>query len=470
MAMNGQLSKEAIKDQLNTLGTNTANYSSNQIQYLVCQLINARNRFYNPNDFIVNDKLLSLYNTFKSFGKQLFIPILFIFIITIYFLISGVFSSIDVISNIVNIIQKKNDKLSVSYWIGILLGLVIPAISIIIGYNTIIKQNLEDLEKNNITDNPYGTQKNIPKENITIDYLTMILFVLVIFTLIGVLFTLKNSSLGNLTFSLLTSFIFMMIALFIFTMYYFVPFFNTGELNKIPNILKLYIDITKEGEPEDTSYIYSNQTQNKTLRKIFVITGICITVLSIIFFKKYANSSTTTTENNSFFSSLIKGFLGSSAILIVPILWVINFLIGIQYFFVFPIFLILTRFIRYIIMLVLYVINRQNINPYYSDDLTKTLKNFENYSPPWGLFGIEELKILLGIFGYENIYSKSVIGENNSSYNISDNKFVSSGLLYFFVENNKSGMVTGIIYLVLTLIISFLILFGHAKVQNIFKK
>ena len=101
-------------------------------------------------------------------------------------------------------------------------------------------------------------------------------------------------------------------------------------------------------------------------------------------------------------------------------------------------------------MLVLYVINRQNINPYYSDDLTKTLKNFENYSPPWGLFGIEELKILLGIFGYENIYSKSVIGENNSSYNISDNKFVSSGLLYFFVENNKSGMVTGIIYLVLT--------------------
>lgn len=462
LAIKGQLSSSGIQNEIKNLGTNAVEYTSNQIQYLICQLINSRNRIYNPSDFIFNNKFLTIYDTFNSFGKSLFIPILLIFIITMYFLISGVFSSIDVIANIVNIIQNSGDKFSINYWIGILMGLAIPAVCVIFGYKSIIKQNLEDIEKNNITDNPYGVQKKISEKDINIDYITMILFVLVIFSLIGVLFTIKNTTFSNLFYALLTSFIFIMIAIFIFIMYYFVPFFNTGELKRLPNDLKLFIDKPEENKSNDISYIYSNQTQNITLRKVFMITAICITVLAIIFFKKYSGI-------NNGGNPLLKGFLGSSAILLIPILWVINFLVGTQYFLIYPIFLILIRFVRYILMLILYVINNTTTNPRYSDDLNKTLKFFENYSPPWGLFGIEELKILLGMFGYENLYSKSIISDNNNSYDISNNKFISSGLLYFFVEKNNSGMVTGVIYLLLTLIITFIGLFGYIKVQNIFK-
>lgn len=460
-----------INDQILALNINDQkNKCSNQIQYLVCQLINSRNRYYNIGDFITNNNLLSLSKTFKSFGKKLFIPLIFIFTLTIYFLVSGVFSSIDVIANIINIIQKNNEMSSIPYWLGILFGLVIPAICIIIGYKSIINQNLEKLEKSNISNDPYGNQQDIPQDKINIDYMTMILFVLLIFTLIGVLFTVKKSSFSNLMFTIITSVIFCFITLLVFIMYYFIPFFNTAETGRLfktgNSNLQLFIEPMQIDTPEDTSYIYSNQTQNDILRKVFVVTGVCITVLAIVFLKVYSGTGSNTNKM-SFFGYLIKGFLSSSAILLVPILWVINFLIGIQFFFVYPIFLILVRFIRYVFMLILYFFTRNQLNPRFSDDLTNTLKNFENYSAPWGLFGIEELKIILGMFGYDNVYSKSIIGSNNVSYDISNNKFVSSGLLYFFAENNKSGMFTSIVYVIVTIIISIAILFGMVRIQNI---
>lgn len=461
---------EAILNQINNLTTNASELCSNQIQYLVCQLINARNRYYDPNDFVINDKLLSLNATFRSFGKSLIIPLSILFVITIYFLVSGTFSSIDIISNIVNIIQLKSDDTKVSYWLGILLGLLIPSILIIIGYKTIINQNIQDLQKENITNNPYGEQDNISQTLINIDYLTIILFVLGIYALIGVLFTIKNTTFSNIFFVGITTVIFIFIFILIFVMYYFIPFFNTTETGKMfqttPNKLNLYINSQNESKNQDISYIYSNQTQDKTLKQVFVITGICIAVLSIIFFKKYSNL--TNSKPTTFISSLIKGFLSSSAVLIIPILWVINYIIGVQFFFIYPIFLILLRFFRYIYMAILYIINKDNTNPMYSDDLTKSLSNFENYSAPWGLFGIEEYKIILGLFGYENLFSKSIIENNNNSYNISDNKFMSSGLLYFFIEKNKNGMFTGSIFLIITLIISAIILFGYIKIQDLY--
>jgi hypothetical protein len=148
--------KTAISNDYNTNSSLTN--SANQIKYLVCQLINARNRYYNPSDFAVIMKSSTLSGTFEKFGKKLVLPLSLIFIITMYFLVSGLFSSIDVTSSIINIIQNKGEKTSVSYWLGILIGVIIPIIIITITYKYIISNNLKNLEKDNITDNPYGTE------------------------------------------------------------------------------------------------------------------------------------------------------------------------------------------------------------------------------------------------------------------------------------------------------------------------
>jgi hypothetical protein len=460
---------------LNTAITNDYNTNSsltnsaNQIKYLVCQLINARNRYYNPSDFAVIMKSSTLSGTFEKFGKKLVLPLSLIFIITMYFLVSGLFSSIDVTSSIINIIQNKGEKTSVSYWLGILIGVLIPITIITITYKYIISNNLKNLEKDNITDNPYGTEDKNKSIDVNIDYTTMSLFVLFIYILIAVLFTINASSFSNIFYSLSVSFILILIAILIYVMYYFIPFFNTADIGKLYSSeqtkLELYVDVQDPLQQSDVSNITTNQTQNTLLQKVFLITGIIILVLAIIFFSVFSKSSG---NENTFFKSFMKGIFGTSAILVVPILWVFNIIIALQYFYVYPIFLIIVRYFRYVLMMILYLKNKK-INPSYSDDLSKTLSNFQNYSAPWGLIGIEELKIVMGLFGHDNLFSDSIISSNNNSSNISNNKFISSGLLGFFAQDNKSGIAMSILFMLVTLIISGYILFGIVKIQNFFK-
>ncbi len=104
-----------------------------------------------------------------------------------------------------------------------------------------------------------------------------------------------------------------------------------------------------------------------------------------------------------------------------------------------------------------------------SSDMRKILDNFKNYSPSWGLIGVEELKIIMGLNGYENIYSEYVINGSSNSVNLSDNKFVSSGLLGFFVQKNIKGIIFSSIYFIITFLITIIVLFGIVDIQKIYK-
>jgi len=323
-----------------------------------------------------------------------------IFIITMYFLISGFFSSFDIAANIMSLVQKDSDY-SYKYWFGILIGLLVPVLFLTTTYTYQIKQNLNDLLKNEITNNPYGVESTITETSINIDYLTLILYILLIYAFVAVLFTIKKSSFNNLIYTILTGSIFIVLTILIYILYGYIPFFNTTEqgqmLNSGPKPLRLFIDPPSKNTPEDTSDISTNQSEDGTLRKVFLLTVMAVFIITIIYF--YLKIS----------NPFIKGFLGSSAILILPMLWVVNFVIGIQYFYVYPIFLLILRFFRYIIMLLLYVATKDKSISSFSDDLVKQLENFKNFSPSWGLVGVEELKLLLNMMGYENLFSKSII-------------------------------------------------------------
>jgi hypothetical protein len=463
--MNGALNTKTINS--NNPNKDDANLT-NQIKYLACQLVKARNRVYNPGDFI-QETSGSISEIFNKLGPSLKLPLIILFIITTYYLISGFFSSFDVTANVINIIQK-NSSSSISYWVGLLFGISIPLILISYGYNSLTKSNLDDLQKNEITNNSYGVVNNINESDITIDYTTLALFIILIYGFVGVLFTIKKTSFNNYIYTALITVVLLIISMLLYILYSYIPFYNSANQSYMFQIsnkpLRVFIDEGPSNN-DDISTIRSNQIQDSFTRSIYLATGIGIFVMSIIYFK--FSKSLKLNNNESFFPSLLKsfsnGFLGSFSILIIPILWVLNFVVGLQYFYIYPLFLISIRFIRYFGTMILYLSTKNSSKANFSDDLIKELDNIKDYSPSWGLLGVQELKTFLQMFGYENLFSKSFIDENNISNNISDNKFVSSGFLpHFIVENNKGGMVLSIIITILTVIFSMTILFGVLKV------
>ena len=107
----------------------------------------------------------------------------------------------------------------------------------------------------------------------------------------------------------------------------------------------------------------------------------------------------------------------------------------------------------------------------FSSDLLEKLDNFKNYTPTWGLLGADELKLLLNMMGYENIFSKQIASNQNSN-NLSNNLFISTGSFSFLFnylatgEKNISGIIYGVVVLLVTVILSIIILAGVVKIFN----
>ena len=428
----------------------------NQIQYLTCQLENARNYKYDSSNFKKEGN--SSIKSFFSQNGNLKIPLIIIFVLTMYFFLTGLFGSLDISSNIFSLIEK-NSELSYSYWCGLLIGLALPIIILCMVYSKIVCKNLSDLEKYDIVNNAYGEKSEIRSELKNFDILTLILFILLIYAFVAVLFTIKKSFFGPFIYTALVGSIFFVIAIFIYILYVYIPFFNTADSNQMINMksqeLKLFVD-----DQENISNITDNQHENSKVRKAFLITMIIIFILAIFYFLNK--------NLNSFFS----GFFGSSAILILPILWVFNFIIAMQFFYIYPIILIIIRFLRYFLMSIIYIITEKNssLKDKFSEDLLEKLDNFKNFSPSWGLIGIDEMKLFLGIMGYENEFSRSIVSENNTNKNLSHNKFVASGAFGFIFnmivgkDTNIKGIVYSAVLFILTILVSIIILFGIVKV------
>lgn len=449
LAKTGKLLSSPGGDLNNTVikaCTNNPQSVTNQIQYLLCQLQACRNRKYDSSNLSAADpiNIFTILSTYPS----LTIPVRIMFIISIFFGIYGFFGSLDVAGNIFSEIEKTKQDLY--YWVGLLIGLALPFILMTYLLKNIICTNLNELEEYNITNNAYGVKNtaDISSSSKKIDIATLILFIFLIYAFVAVLFTIKRSNFSNMIYTTLTGIILIIIAIFIYVFYAFIPFFNTADSKNImkatPRSLNLFITTQT-----DISQITTNQTQDREVRMMFLKMFVVIFVLGCVFFVMKDSHS------------LISGFLTSFAILMLPFLLVLNYILVVQYFIAYPIVLLIMRFLRYIMMTVLYMMYSKGKGSGFSDDLVDKLNNFKNYSAPWGLIGVDEFKLFLNVLGHNNIFSKEIIGENNSK-NISDNKFVSSGLLAFFVpsrtDSNKSSMILSGATILLTIIISGVVL------------
>lgn len=465
LAKDGVLDLESDDNSLTNI-VNTACLNANrkkgivnQIKYLTCQLIKERNRQYSASSFNINGST-SVKSIFEQF-KNIKVILVFLFFLSFYLFMSGFFGSFDVGLNIFSIIHGSNDG-SITYWIGLLFGLMVPLVILCVVYSLLVCKNLKDLEKFDITDNSYGKKQNIPNDLKSFDIITLILFLFLLYALVAVLFTIKKESFNPIFYAFFVGSILLIICIVMYILYAYIPFFNTTNetemANNIKRPLKLFVD-----NQQKISDISSNQYHDEKIRKTFLYTFLFLLVLSFGFFIFNRNGKT-----NPFFN----GIFGSFAILIIPALWIFNFVIAINYFFFYPIILIIFRYIRYAIMTVLYVMSEKNssLKDGFSDELVDQLNDFKNYTPSWGLIGVDEYKIFMNYLGFENTFSKLILKDYSENSNISSNKFVSSLFLVPLViqklagESSNNIIIYGIIIFVLTIIIASIILFGILKI------
>jgi hypothetical protein len=453
-----------IKNSITNSGkTPNTQQIANHIQYLTCQVARARAQNYDSDKLNVSQSAISLKEVFSKFSN-LKPYLIIIFFVTIYLLIYGFFSSLDVC---INILTSIND-ISLSYWLGLLCGLIIPIVILTINFKNVLCGTVVGENKYDITNNTTGdNSKNPTQDDKNLDYSMITIFIVLIFAFTALLFILKKDVLGDKIYYTLVSLIFVVISVFIYLFYSMTPYFVSANqkniLNRKEEPIKIYIDNQK-----DVSKITSNKDVNGKVNTLYITVILIIFAFAILFFiirKKGVNNS------------FVNGLFGAGALLILPILWVFNYTIGIKYFYIYPVFLIIMRFIRYAGMVILYMITEKNdeLKDNFSDNLLEELDDIKNYSPSWSLIGVDLLKSVMNMNGFNNELSERVVNNNNNKKNISADKYFSSLLFLRLLLNdditgNKESIIFASIILVLTLIVGSIILYGVLNVEDIKKK
>ena len=432
----------------------------NQMNYLACQLASARSRIYNSSNFDITSGAMGVKQIFNKFGNITWIMIL-VFCLSIYFLIQGFFSSFDVTANLFNVINKNSNNTLV-YYISLFLGISLPVIILSYLFIDSVCGNITNSEeKFNITKDPEGIKNKLRDSHKNLDYGMLLLLTFVIYAFVFMLFTFKVEKFGSTLYTIFVSSCLFIISILIYLFYDFIPFFSSADkedLESKEKKLKLYVD-----DQDDTSKITTNQNQDKKIKKVFSY----VVLFIFVFFLAFMYLSKKLEDKESMFKDILNGVFGASAILIVPIIWVINFILATQYFYIYPLIILGFRFLRYVGMGILFMNynkgKNQNSNfiDQFSDSLKEQLDDFDNYSPSYNLVGIDVIKSLLNVMGYENIFSKNYIN-NNRSNNLSSNRYIIPGIFAGLfgseqVNGSKKIVIQSVIF-ILTIVISYILL------------
>lgn len=452
-----------LDDIKNSIGTTpNTQQIANQIQYLTCQVARARARNYDSDKLNVSQSAISLKEVFNKFSN-LKPYLIIIFFVTIYLLIYGFFSSLDVC---IRILISIND-ISLSYWLGLLCGLIVPIIILTINFKDVLCSKVVGEDKYDITTNATGTPVSVSSESKTLDYSMITIFIVLIFAFTALLFILKKDVLGDKVYYALVSSIFVIISVFIYLFYSMTPYFVSANqkniLNRKEEPIKIFVD-----NQQEVSEITSNKDINSKVNTLYISVVLVIFIFAILFF---------VVRRKKVDYSFVNGLFGAGALLILPILWVFNYTIGIRYFYIYPVFIIIMRFIRYAGMVLLYMMTERNdeLKDNFSDNLLEELDDIKNYSPSWSLIGVDLLKTVMNMNGFNNELSEKVVNNNNSKKNISSDKYFSSLIFLRLIlsdnfSENKKGIIYASIILVLTLIFGSIILYGVLNVEDVKNK
>jgi hypothetical protein len=384
--------------------------------------------------------------------------LILIFFLTIYLLVYGFFASFDVC---INVLQSIGD-VSISYWSGLLIGICIPFIILTVKFGDVLCKNPVGNEKYEITTSAVGEKVTVSTESKNLDYSMISIFLIAIFAFTALLFTLKKETLGDKLYSGLVLAVFIIISIFVYLFYSMTPYFVTANQKDMMKSfaetdLKLYVD----SDMED-SKITTNKDVDGKVKNLYMSVFVIIFIFAVCYFILQKNNYL-----SGWFGSFLNGLFGSCALLILPILWVFNYTIGIRYFYVYPIIIIFMRFIRYAGMIILYAISNSNdkLKDQFSNDFSAEVDDIKNFTPSWGLIGVDLLKTMMNMCGFSNEFSKKIVSNNNVNKNMSQDKYFTSLLFLRILLNgsiseNKMGLIYSIIIFIITLIFGSSILAG----------
>ncbi len=445
----------------------------NQIRYLACQVAQMHAREYDSSNFPRTMGFDSVTNIFANF-LNLRPYLIIIFFVSMYILIQGFFGSIDVGFNIASNLFSGNVGNDVGYWAGIFIGVAIPFLIMMVMMRSELCKLFLKLDNIDITTNPYGDSQSVTPDEKNLDYSMMVIFIFFICLLMCVLYvSATNLDKKFNTFVLLIVFgVLLLLSVCLYVFYTYTPFItDSGSESfikkKIP--LELYVE-----KVSDVDTIRSNQSLNTGIRKMFLGSIIIIYVLAMVFFKVNQNKI----GNDKWYGSVIKGMTGSSAILIIPILWVFNAMLSIKLFYIYPIFIMIARGVRYFGRVVFFKLLssgtdiaekiKEGLGDGFLEEMTS--ENMKTYTPSWGLLGMGLLKTWMNMCGFENRLSKEIVENSNGQKDLSQDTYVSSLMLLRLIakdERKGNDMLYAGMILLFTIVFGSIYLFGVEKVQYI---
>ena len=435
----------------------------NQIKYLACQVAKMHAREYDSNTFAQGGRFGSIKEVFTKFASMK--PYLaLIFFISVYLYVQGVMSSMDVGYNVATNLFKGESSSDIKFWAGSLFGIAIPFAAILGMFSAEICKSLMSEDRYEIQNNPYGEKKNISNSERQMDYWMVALFILFIYGFVGVLYTIGSiDKKANWLISAIIFGVLLIITVFIYIFYNYTPFISTaadmeGETSQNRNQnIEIYVK-----KIDDVDEVKTSVGQERYIKQAFIISGIIIMILAVgfFFFHKIEGPS----------AGFVKGMLGSGAILALPVIWVFNTVLAFNYFYLYPIILIVARGVRYLGMMILAIFAKSDkVKGMMSSNLSRQMEDeaIREYSPTWNLIGVSFLKTMMQLAGMENNFSKQFVEPNSYSSNLSQDSYVSGFYLLKLMsvkDKNKNTPYAFSAIIAIAIVVWAIVLYGVVKV------
>ena len=406
---------------LKRLASNGSDKGNDQTRFNACQTVMSRSREYNIAK-ISGGLFFGMRDLFIKLGSIR--PILLIVLaIAVYLLVNGTLASADVGFSIANLISSRSNA-SFSYFIGIFLGILVPAIiSLVCAKKQIEKTNNKYSSGIDITKNPYGDKVPNSSETTQKNDIALISIMLgVTYVCIALIYYIMRDKVRTpLTKSVIGTILLLFLAVCVFLIFYWTPIVSYGADNPddaaygISRPLRIWV---RGGDDKDIRPVMSNKHIDYYLGRFFAIYAIVTIVIAVIYLRMPQRPIT------GFGESVVEGIMATCAILTIPILWVFNWYLGMKFFIGYPMFLMIIRFVRYPMY---YMLRNSYLS---SPDLQRAYPHLriefnkpESYTAPWDLMGITLFKNMIKFSPNRLLYSDSIVDPRDGYKDIAGNSY-----------------------------------------------
>lgn len=408
---------------------------TDQSRFNACQTVMSRSRQYDISK-IFGGLFFGMKDIFTKLRSIR--PILMIVLaIAVYLLVNGTLASADLGFNIANLISSRSNA-SFSYFMGIFLGILIPAIiCLVCAKKQIEKTNNKYSSGVDITTNPYGDKKENLGETTQKNDIALISVMLgVTYVCIALIYYIMRDKVRTpLTKAIIGTILLLFLAVCVFLVFYWTPIVSYGADNPddsaygISRPLRIWV---RGGDDKDIRPVMSNKHIDYYLGRFFAIYAIVTIVIATFYLKMPARPL------SGFGDSLVEGIMATCAILAIPILWVFNWYVGMKFFIGYPMFLMIIRFFRYPMYYFMRSIylgspDMQRNYPHLRIEFNKP----ESYTAPWDLLGVTIFKNLIKFSSSRLFYSDSLVDPRDGYKDIAGNSYTTGHFFRMFMKDQK---------------------------------